>query len=87
VKVIAPSVRAVGSEETNMRSRIVALATAATIGAFGLILGTAGAAQAATLPPVTEAQCTATGGFVFNIPTKVFFCLYDNGDIAPIVAG
>ncbi|MFE5142311.1 hypothetical protein ACFRDV_32390 [Streptomyces fagopyri] len=74
-----------------MRSRFVALATATatTLGALGLILATGAAADAASRPAVTKAECVATGGIVFDIPMKTTFCLYDNHDgtidIAPIV--
>ncbi|MGV9707333.1 hypothetical protein [Streptomyces sp. NPDC003483] len=70
-----------------MRSRSAAVA--ATLGALGLVLATGAAADAASRPAVTKAQCVATGGFVFDIPMKTTFCLYDNhdgtADIAPIV--
>ncbi|MCX4572189.1 hypothetical protein OHB41_03105 [Streptomyces sp. NBC_01571] len=72
-----------------MRSRFAAPATAATLGAAGLILATGAAADAASRPAVTKAECVATGGVVFDIPTKTTFCLYDNHDgtidIAPVV--
>ncbi|MFF2997880.1 hypothetical protein ACFVTC_25520 [Streptomyces sp. NPDC057950] len=71
-----------------MRSRCAAVVTTATLGALGLILAT-GAADAASRPAVTKAECAATGGVVFDIPMKTTFCLYDNHDgtidIAPIV--
>ncbi|MET8288203.1 hypothetical protein ACGFWD_27680 [Streptomyces sp. NPDC048448] len=72
-----------------MRSRFAAVVTAATLGALGLILATGAAADAASRPAVTKAECVATGGVVFDIPMKTTFCLYDNHDgtidIAPIV--
>ncbi|MFG3588909.1 hypothetical protein [Streptomyces sp. NPDC047990] len=72
-----------------MRSRSAAVAVAATLGALGLVLATGAAADAASRPAVTKAQCVATGGFVFDIPMKTTFCLYDNhdgtADIVPIV--
>ncbi|MGW0800364.1 hypothetical protein [Streptomyces sp. NPDC002692] len=72
-----------------MRSRSAAAAVAATLGALGLVLTTGAAADAASRPAVTKAQCVATGGIVFDIPMKTTFCLYDNhdgtADFAPIV--
>ncbi|MGW3157204.1 hypothetical protein [Streptomyces sp. NPDC001089] len=72
-----------------MRSRSAAAAVAATLGTLGLVLATGAAADAASRPAVTKAQCVATGGIVFDIPMKTTFCLYDNhdgtADFAPIV--
>lgn len=47
-----------------MQPRRLALAAATTLGALAITLGVGGTAQAAPRPPLTQAECRASGGIV-----------------------
>lgn len=63
-----------------MRSRRLALAAATTLGALALTLGIGGTAQAAPRPPLTKAECWASGGIVIPINVVGSVCIWHNAD-------
>ncbi|MEV6128506.1 hypothetical protein AB0M05_16995 [Streptomyces violaceusniger] len=63
-----------------MQSRRLALAAATTFGALALTLGIGGTAQAAPRPPLTQAECRASGGMVLPINVTGSICLWHNAD-------
>ncbi|WP_158897170.1 hypothetical protein [Streptomyces hygroscopicus] len=63
-----------------MRSRRLALAAATTLGVVALTLGIGGTAQAAARPPLTMAECRASGGMVIPINVVGAVCLWQNPD-------
>lgn len=60
--------------------RRLALAAATTLGALALTLGIGGTAQAAPRPPLTQAECRASGGLVIPINVVTRICLWQNAD-------
>ncbi len=63
-----------------MRSRRLALAAATTLGALAITLGIGGTAQAAPRPPLTKAECRASGGIVIPINVVGAICQWTNPD-------
>ncbi len=63
-----------------MQSRRLALAAATTLGALAITLGIGGTAQAAPRPPLTKAECWASGGIVLPINVVGSICLWHNAD-------
>ncbi|MFE5164775.1 hypothetical protein ACFRNT_41030 [Streptomyces sp. NPDC056697] len=63
-----------------MQPRRLALAAATTLGALAITLGIGGTAQAAPRPPLTQAECRASGGIVLPINVVGSICLWYNAD-------
>lgn len=63
-----------------MQSRRLAIAAATTLGALALTLGIGGTAQAAPRPPLTMAECRASGGIVIPINVVGAICMWHNAD-------
>ncbi|MEU1945180.1 MULTISPECIES: hypothetical protein [unclassified Streptomyces] len=63
-----------------MQPRRLALAAATTLGALAITLGIGGTAQAAPRPPLTQAECRASGGIVLPINVVGSICLWHNAD-------
>lgn len=63
-----------------MQPRRLALAAATTLGALAITLGVGGTAQAAPRPPLTQAECRASGGIVLPINVVGSICLWHNAD-------
>lgn len=73
-----------------MRSRLAVSAVTTVLATLALVFGLGGTAQADTRPPVTDAECRATGGAVFPIGLAGAVCLWQgptgwaDGDSASI---